>query len=88
MTDSVQEQLPFNGAPSQLAAWNVRIIFGSITLGFCWGIILIILWKGTPGNALHDSALSWCFALIGAVLLGFGVGGVLEPLLTAMKRYK
>jgi hypothetical protein len=76
----------YNGAPDALAAWNVRIIFGSITLGFCWFIILALLWRGTSGNSLHSDALSWSFALIAATLLGFGVGGVIEPLLKAFKK--
>ena len=74
---------PEFGAPGSRAAWNVRLIFGTTTLILCWGVILTIVWKGTPGNSLHDSALTWSFALIAAVLLGFGVGSVIEPLLTA-----
>lgn len=77
---------PYNGAPSALAAWNVRIIFGSIMLAFCMGIIVLVLWKGDGNNSLHGSALQWSFALIGAILLGFGVGSMLEPLLNAIKK--
>jgi hypothetical protein len=77
---------PEFGAPGSRAAWNVRIVFGSITLALCWAIIGLVLWSGDGGNTLHASALSWCFALIAAVLLGFGVGAVLEPLVTAVMK--
>jgi hypothetical protein len=77
---------PYNGAPSAIAAWNVRIIFGSVMLAFCMCIIAMVLWRGTSGNSLHESALSWSFALIAAILFGFGVGSVLEPLVSAFKK--
>jgi hypothetical protein len=77
---------PYNGAPSALAAWNVRLTFGSIMLAFCMGIIVMVLWKGDGNNSLHNSALSWSFALIAAILLGFGVGAVLEPLVSAFTK--
>lgn len=74
------------GAPSALAGWNVRIIFGSIVLAFCMGLIAYVVLKGTPGNSLHDSAQSWAFLLIFAILGGFGVGTLAEPLLNALKK--
>jgi len=71
-------------APSTLASWNVRIIFGSIVLAFCMYVILYVVLKGAPGNSLHDSALSWAFMLIAAILGGFGVGTFAAPLLSAL----
>jgi len=73
-------------APSTLAAWNARIIFGAVALAFCMAIIAFTVIKGASGNTLHESAQSWSFALIGAILLGFGVGAVAEPLVKAFKK--
>jgi hypothetical protein len=86
VTDEVTVSPPYNGAPSALAAWNVRLIFGSIMLAFCMVIIVLVLWKGDGNNSLHKDALSWSYALIGCILLGFGVGAVLEPLVTAFNK--
>lgn len=73
-------------APSARSAWNVRIIFGSAALAFCLAVISFIVVKGTPGNSLHDSALSWSFMLVIAILAGFGVGTVAEPILALFKK--
>ena len=74
------------GAPSTLAGWNVRIIFGSIVLGFRMSIIGYLVLKGSPTNSLHDSALAWSFGVVIAILAGFGVGTVAERMLTALSK--
>ena len=76
------------GAPGTRAAWNARIVFGSIALAFCMGMVAFTTLAGETGNSLHSSAQSWSFALIGAILLGFGVGSMLEPVLLAMGKGK
>lgn len=70
-----------NGAPSALASWNVRIIFGSIVLGFCMALIAYTMLLGKSDNSLHQSALSWSFALILAILFGFGVGANIDSVM-------
>lgn len=74
------------GAPSTLAGWNVRIIFGSIVLGFCMSIIAYLVLKGSPTNSLHESALTGAFFLIAAILAGFGVGTVAERVLALLNK--
>lgn len=70
-----------NGAPSILAAWNARIIFGSVAMVFAVAIVILTTWKGDPANSLHTSAQGWGFAIIGVILVGFGVGAGLETYL-------
>lgn len=74
------------GAPSATAGWNVRVIFGSGIIAFCMAVIAFVVLKGTPGNSLHDSALAWSFALILAVMGGFGVGTLAAPLLSVLSK--
>lgn len=70
-----------NGAPSVLAAWNARIIFGSIAMAFAMAIVILTTWKGDHTNTLHTSAQGWGFAIIGVIIVGFGVGAGLETYL-------
>lgn len=73
-------------APSAAAGWNVRVIFGSVVLALCIALIAYLVAKGSPTNSLHESALSWGFILIAAILGGFGVGTLAAPLLSALKK--
>lgn len=73
-------------APSAVASWNVRVIFGSIVLAFCLATVSWVTVFGSPTNSLHQSAQSWSFGIIIAILAGFGVGTFAAPLVAALKK--
>lgn len=74
-------------APGVTEAFSkrVRLNFASLSLAYCFGLISYLVWRGAPGNSLHESALSWAFIVAGGVLGGIGFGAV-SALMPGAKR--
>lgn len=48
------------------------------TLLFCSLLICLLLFKGTPGNTLHESALAWSFSVYAGVVFAYVFGAVID----------
>jgi hypothetical protein len=55
-------------APSPTAAWNARLWYSAIAMVFSLVMVVWLVAFGQPTNALHATALSWCFMLVAFVL--------------------
>lgn len=54
-------------------AKNFRRIITGATLMFCFSIIVALIYKGTAGNSLHESAMSWAWFGVVVILAGTGL---------------
>lgn len=63
-------------APSVEQGWTAKVIFSAVTLACALGGVVWLNLYGKPDNSLHASTLSWCFMIIGGILLAFGVGSL------------
>ena len=54
------------------------VLYIAFSFAFAWGIIGLVTWKGNATDSLHQSSLSWSYALIFAVLLTYGISDVME----------
>lgn len=75
-TDKAVDYVMVDGLPLPSRSTRRGIVI--FTLLFCSAIILLIVLKGTPGNSLHDSALSWAFATYTATVFAYVFGAVLD----------
>ena len=68
--------------------FQYRNVFSIFTMIFSTCIIIYLIIKGVPENLLHQSALSWSFTLMSAVLAAYGVGSIIKflPDLLGTKR--
>lgn len=48
------------------------------TMLFCTLLICVLLFKGTPGNSLHESALAWAFSVYAGVVFAYVFGAVID----------
>lgn len=48
------------------------------TMLFCTLLICALLFKGTPGNTLHESALAWAFSVYAGVVFAYVFGAVID----------
>lgn len=66
---------------------RTRTWFAAGSVIFCIFVIVWLIFHGHAGNTLHESALSWAFTLMGAVLAGVGFGAVTHfvPLMLGKK---
>lgn len=59
----------------QIAPSNrTRVNIVTITLIFCFSIIIFAIGWGDPTNSLHSSALAWAFAMTAAVVGAYVFG--------------
>lgn len=65
-----------NGMPLPKRSTRRKIVYG--TLVYCAALVAGILAFGTPGNTLHESGLSWGFALGIGVIFAYVFGAVFD----------
>lgn len=59
-------------------SWRTGIAVASVIAS--WILIWWVTINGNPSNSLHQSALSWAFALQMGVLAGLGFGAIVDYL--------
>ena len=60
--------------PSRKTRKNIVVY----TMLFCTLLISVLLYKGTPGNTLHESALAWSFSVYAGVVFAYVFGAVID----------
>lgn len=74
-----EEQKPLVGK-------TLRTVTTAVSLTFALSLIAYLVWQGNPENSLHQSALSWAFMILGALLAGVGFSALTPVLPSMIKR--
>lgn len=64
---------------------RTRVTAAAIGGAFSMAMAVYIVMKGSPTNSLHESALSWSFMMIMAILIGLGFGAI-KDLIPSFKK--
>jgi len=67
---------------------TLRALLGLGVMSFCMSIVVGLLYNGSPTNSLHESAMSWAWAIILLMVMAFGLGNAVEAAINVYNAVK